>query len=183
MAQHPNSESLTIEVVEEYLATAKYCLDFVKPETGGCLGYPATLLLFCVINTMGGYMIREKEPFRVLNTQLFGLNLNPAQIKQIEKWYRNLLAHNGMIAPGTTLSPEPDGDPFGFSSNGEPTLIRVKPFYAIVLKAWKKFNKALIDPAQRPEQSPAILDPRSLASFAMPVASSGSNYIPKVIKL
>jgi hypothetical protein len=182
MALHSNAATLTIEAIEEYLATARYCLDVVKPGTGGCFGYPATLLLFCVVNAMGGYAIRGNEPFRVLNTPCFGSNLTPTQVKQLEKWYRNLLAHNGMIAPGTILTPETEGEPFEFSKAGEPTLIRVKLFYALVLKAWAAFDKTLIDATRRPEQNPKIADPRIAASLAMPVASSGAIYDPKITK-
>lgn len=95
MALHPNAASMTIEAAEEYLLTAKICLDYEK-EDGGCLGYPATLLLCCVVEIMGEYLIGGKEPFRVLNAPCFGLKLNEAtQIKKLEKWYRNPLATTG----------------------------------------------------------------------------------------
>src|SRR5687768_4802798 len=131
MALHPNAASMTIEAIEEYLLAAKICLGHQK-EDGGGLGYPSTLLLFCVVEALGTYLIKEKEPFRVLNTPCFGLTLEVEQIKQLEKWYRNPLAHNAMIVPGVCLTLESTGEPFAFSASGEPTAIRLKPFYTLV---------------------------------------------------
>ena len=43
---------LSGEVVEEYLLAAEICLNTMKPG-GGVLGYPAVLLLLCVVDAIG----------------------------------------------------------------------------------------------------------------------------------
>ena len=184
MALHANAASLTIEAVEEYLLTARLCIDYEK-ENGDCLGYSGTLLLFCVIEVMGTYVIKKKkEPFQVLNHPCFGLKLDDTtQIKKLEKWYRNPLAHNGMIVPGVCLTPESTGEPFEFSKSGEPTKIRVKPFYNLVAGAWERFDKGRIDPTRKQAQNPKISNPIPLSgSSDIPSASSAAHYDPKITK-
>jgi len=179
MAIHPNPNTLTMEAVEEYLTIAECCVAAKKGD-GGMYGYPAALLLFCVVNVIGDSLLAGNEPFRVLKQPHFDCELTDLQTTQLEKWYRNLLAHNGMIAPGTCLSPQAEGDPFDFSENGEPVLIRVKPFCRLVRTAWDRFDKKRIK-TTKPEQSPTIVNPVdfSNASLAMPHTASGSNYIPR----
>ena len=46
MAIHQEPAGLSVEAIDEYIRASALCLDFRK-EGGGCLGYPATLLLFC----------------------------------------------------------------------------------------------------------------------------------------
>jgi hypothetical protein len=93
MAIHQQPAGLSIEAIDEYIRASAWCLDFRKPD-GGCLGYPATLLLFCVVDAVGRYLALEKlnnipkrEPFFVLNHPSFGLTLTPEQIKRLEWWY------------------------------------------------------------------------------------------------
>jgi len=117
MGQHTQPWELAQEAVEEYLAVARSCVASTKPD-GGIYGYPATLLLFCVVNALGNYLrgdhvvidgkaeeITKGEPFRVLNHPLFGLKLHREQIKQVELAYRNPLAHKAIdTARGRTYS-------------------------------------------------------------------------------
>jgi hypothetical protein len=92
MTLHKSMSSMAAEVIEEYLRTAQFCLEFRKQD-GGCLGYPATLLLLCVANALGSYLAGESvtiegkpqkitrgEPFRILNHPLFGLQLSHKRI-------------------------------------------------------------------------------------------------------
>jgi len=58
MTLHKSMSSMAAEVIEEYLRTAQFCLEFRKQD-GGCLGYPATLLLLCVANALGSYLAGE----------------------------------------------------------------------------------------------------------------------------
>jgi len=57
-----------------------------------------------------------------LNDPIFG-GAFKGDIKQLKVWYRNLLTHNGMIAPGTVLTPENAGDAIE-TLNGEAVKIR-----------------------------------------------------------
>ncbi|HLJ16518.1 MAG TPA: hypothetical protein VKV15_18610 [Bryobacteraceae bacterium] len=93
-----------------------------------------TLLLFCIVDALGGYLALDKnndipkgEPFRVLNHPLFGLTLTTDQIERLEWWYRNGLAHNASVPPGTCLTGE-EGQSFDFAVNGDPIKIRVYSF-------------------------------------------------------
>ena len=71
-------------------------------------------MLFCVVEALGNYLVKEGNPFQVLNDQLFGFSLQPHQVQKLAKWYRHLLAHAAMIAPGTYLTNEADGHLFEF---------------------------------------------------------------------
>lgn len=189
MSIHGELSALSAEAIEEYLKASELCLEYKKAD-GGCLGYPATLLLFCVVDALGGFIaldqgskIRRNEPFMVLNHPCFGLKLAVKQIKRLEWWYRNGLAHNAVLPPGTCLTVE-DGEPFDFAANGDPVKIRVFSFQRLVNTAWKQFDKKLLVPSR-------VLDTRkmptigfeSLGSIASPIASSGSPLIPKVRKM
>ena len=109
----------------------------------------------------------------VLNHPCIGLKLKVVQIKHLESWYRNGLAHNAVLPPGTCLSGE-DGEPFDFAVNGDPVKVRVFPFRRLVRQAWGQFDKNLVLPSK-------VLHPRSLPTvgfdarerIASPVASSG----------
>jgi hypothetical protein len=178
MAIHPNTSSLTVEVIEEYLDIVNLCIA-TKKQNGGIYGYSTTLLLFCVINALGSSLIAGKEPFRVLKQAPFNCQLNDHQIKWLEQWYRNLLDHNGMIAPGICLSPDNDGAPFAFCSE-EPVLIRVKPFYSLVRCAWEQVDKVKLNSNLKSGTNPEINNPILLseATASMPVTASGSIYVP-----
>jgi hypothetical protein len=189
MAIHQQPAGLSVEAIDEYIRASALCLDFRKPD-GGCLGYPDTLLLFCVVDAIGRYLALEKmsnipkrEPFFVLNHSSFGLTLTPEQIKRLEWWYRNGLAHNAALPPGTGLTGE-DGPPFEFAVNGDPVMIRVISFHRLVSQAWLHFAKSLIVPSR-------VLDARKnptvgfdfSQSIASPVAASGCPMQPKMTKL
>jgi hypothetical protein len=58
MALHNNMASMASEAIEEYLRAAQFCLEFRKADNG-ILGYPATLLLLCVTNALGSYLMGD----------------------------------------------------------------------------------------------------------------------------
>jgi hypothetical protein len=179
MAIHQNLADLSAAAIDEYIELARIGLRVKKPD-GGCLGYPSTLLLFCVIDALSNRLGFLEHSFGALNHQTLGLNLTEPQIKSLKKWYRHLLAHNGMIAPGTILTPEPDGAPIELVQ-GEPVKIRVIPLFRLVEKAWQAVDSKTL-------KSMTITLPTtpidfSGASLAFPVASSGCMVPPKVTKL
>ena len=152
MAIHTEAATLSIEVIGEYLIASELCLDFRK-ENGGCLGYPAALLLFCILDAIGRYLaldkhnsIPKREPFFVLNHPSVGLELTREQVKQLEKWYRNSLSHNAALPPGTCLTTE-DGPPFDLV-NGEPVKIRLVPFLRLLQGAWARLDKNVVRPSR-----------------------------------
>ncbi len=186
MAIHQEPASVSIEAIDEYIGASELCLSFRKAD-GGCLGYAATLLLFCVVDALGGYLgldnrnkVPKGEPFYALNNPCFGLSLTTNQIKRLEWWYRNGLAHNATLPPGACLTGE-EGAPFDFAPNGEPVKICVFALHRLVKQAWERFDKNLIAPSK-------VFDTRktpmvgfdSAESIASPVASSGCPIQPKV---
>ena len=178
MAIHRSLIALSEEVLDEYLAVARHCITNPKPE-GGIYGYPAVLLLFCVIDALSNHLGHRGHSFAALNDpSCFGMNLTTEQIKNLKDWYRHPLAHNGMISPGILLTPDTDGDAFEFSATEQPTIIRVLPLYRAVESAWNAFDKTHLRPeAQlKPKHFPDI--PVDLtASTSVPIAASGA-YLP-----
>ncbi|MDX2181685.1 MAG: hypothetical protein SFV18_18975 [Bryobacteraceae bacterium] len=151
MASHFNAMSMASECIDEYLLAARICLD-ARKEDGGCYGYPAALMLFCITEAIGRSLkhqpvtidggtqnITDGEPFRVLNDQLFGLTLTGKQIKNLENLFRNGLAHNAYINPNSLMTDSTEGPPFHFSKDD--VQIRLGSFYQLVEKAWKDFDK------------------------------------------
>jgi len=154
MALHGNMASMAREAIEEYLQTSQICLDFRKSD-GGCLGYPSTLLLLCIINAFGTYLagetveiegksqnITKHEPFRVLNHRLFNLGLTHRQIKLIEKSYRNRLTHNAIIERGSVIVPAGGEPPFIFYKGL--IVIQLGSLHRNVSQAWARFPKGRI---------------------------------------
>src|SRR5712692_1182262 len=157
MAIHTNLWTLAEEAIDEYILTAQHCLEYRKSD-GGCLGYPSALLLLCVVNAIGTYLRNEPvlingrrqlitrgEPFRVLNHEILKQTLTQGQIKTVEKAYRNLLAHNAMLAPDSWLLPGKGSTVFVFQ-NGR-VGIYVVSLFEMVLHAWGAFDKSKIKQA------------------------------------
>lgn len=126
------------------------------------LGYPATLLLLCVLDALGHWLKVGTGHTRleVLNHPSFNQGLNEDQLKNLTHWYRYLLVHQAAMAPKSFLSPE-DGAPFQVSPNGELNMIRVKPLYDLVSKAWNGL---------RPTYAPT-LDPNMKVPTVSPITS------------
>ena len=115
MAQHSSLEEMATAAIDEYFQAVAYCLSF-RTADGGCLGFPAALLLFCITDALGNWLRTDKVmidgrsqkigncPFRVFNHECFGLQLTGKEISFLEKYYRNRLAHNALIEVGATLS-------------------------------------------------------------------------------
>ena len=126
MSTHQNLGSLFEEVVEEYLAIAKMSIDGRKADNG-FYGYPATLLLFCIVDSIGQNLVREEKNkiphndvnFYMLNHKIFGLNLSKDQLEILGNFYRHKLAHNAIIAKGAFLSPKENDTPFAFAEHGQ----------------------------------------------------------------
>jgi hypothetical protein len=177
MAYHEDPARLVIEAIDEYLLMAEYGINFQKAG-GGILGYPTALLLLSLIDILGSYSVPTKEHFLVLRQPCFDLPLSVPQTKQIEHWYRNLLAHNGFIALGTLLRPDDSGDPFTLDAHGEPTVLRVKPLFRACKHAWERFDKSLLDPAHHMKQNHVVTAPIDLrGSPASEIAASSGAYI------
>jgi hypothetical protein len=150
MATHDTLQSMSIEAIEEYLAIAEYCVTARKCG-GGVYGYPAVLLLCCVVDALSNYAGHEKNSLGELRSIL---SLTTEQANDFKNWYRNLLAHQAVIMPGTQLWPDSDGNPIEFGPQGEPTVIRVGPFHRAVREWWNQFDKASVKPKFHEAQAP-----------------------------
>jgi hypothetical protein len=157
MAIHKHLSTLAVEAIDEYLHIARQCAEQLKAG-GGIFGYPAALLLLCVVNALGTYLrneevvidgkkqrITEGEPFRVLNHSILNQNLTMTQIKKIERAYRNQLAHAALLEPGAWLTPQATSSPFMFS--GDEVAISVPTLRQVVESAWNRFDRDKIKQA------------------------------------
>lgn len=177
MAIHRNLETLSGEVLDEYLAVANRSITERKPD-GGIYGYPAVLLLFCIVDGLSTHLSKKAHSFLAFNDPCFGLALSEPQLKNLKRWYRHPLVHNSAIAPGTMLTPETNGVPFEFSAKDEPTVIRVLPFYRMVEQAWRAFDRTKLRP-KAPDKRSLQQVPALTASTSVPFAASGA-YIPPI---
>lgn len=159
MAQHENLWGLVEEALGEYLEAAGNCIGHRKAD-GGCHGYPAALLLLAATEAIGHILRHETclidgrhqkitrgEPFRVLNHASFGQTLSGAQIKNLEKAYRNPLAHNGMLSAGGALYKLPYKNGPAIFIEGDEVAIEVQSFHRLVADAWGHLDKAKIKTA------------------------------------
>lgn len=142
------------EAINEYLFTIKACIEYRKSD-GGCLGYPAALLMLCTIEALGHFLrnelveiddtkqaITSGEPFRVLNHPFFDQKLSGEQINAIKDAYRNRLAHNAMIGPNAFLVLGETKSLFIFG--GETVGIVVNELAKVLFAVWENFEKGLI---------------------------------------
>jgi hypothetical protein len=159
---------MVIEAIDECLLMAEHGINFAKPG-GGILGYPSALLLLSVIDILGSYAVSSKEHFQVLQQTCFALPLTTQQIKHIEHWYRNLLAHNGFIALGALMR---------LDENGQPTILRLKPLFRSVKLAWGRYDRSQIRPERHTKANHHIAKPVDLrGSPASDIAASSGAYI------
>jgi hypothetical protein len=144
MAAHNTIKDLGCEVIEDFLMAARTCVETRKPD-GSILGYPATLILLAAMDAIGHGLSVGKGHTRLVvllhppfseKLAKFDQDLSERpHVKNLTKWYRNMLAHSGLIAPGVALTPEREGAPFGFTG-GELTTIRVPVLYELVRDVW-----------------------------------------------
>jgi hypothetical protein len=124
MAMHNSIPSMLEESLKEYIFVAECCVNFKKDDswgenqTGGCLGYPAALIMLSIIDAIGSYAnikvnIDGKEKnikagnitshFYILNSKYYGQDLSEVQINKIKGFFRDTLSHNAVLAPETIL--------------------------------------------------------------------------------
>jgi hypothetical protein len=155
MAIHTHPRDLFFAAVKEYLKASKLCLRYRKDD-GGILGYPATLMLCCIIDAMSNNLKRSEkqkltgDTFRILRHHSFGLQLTDEQFSKVQTslggWFRHKLAHQLVIVWNVALEAEgTNTTPFGFSSSGDFDTIYVLPLYRMVEKAWRSIDKSYFD--------------------------------------
>lgn len=130
MALHDTPSSMLKESLDETLEAAKYCVEYTKTDkkwgefaTGGCLGYPAAILLFSIIDSIGSYFRKndtidividgkkEKinatgwEHFKILNSKYFNQSLSKDFIIKLYNKFRSCLTHNSVLGSETLMIP------------------------------------------------------------------------------
>ena len=120
------------ESLNEILMTVKFSMQFrkgydsefwgVTEKNDGILGFPSCMLLFSIVDTLGGYFENNPEfkisvkglsepqiinnenntHFYILNSHLFNLNLSNGDIKRLYECRTSLL-HNSVLTDGVIL--------------------------------------------------------------------------------
>jgi len=120
------------ESLNEILMTVKFSMQYrksydsefwgVTENNDGILGFPSCMLLFSVVDTLGGYFESNSEfkmnikglsepqiinnenssHFYILNSELFNLNLYNTDIKRLYEC-RSSLLHNSVLTDGVIL--------------------------------------------------------------------------------
>ncbi len=154
-----------VEALKESLKIIEYCLHTNKDSgelsivcTSPCFGYPAVILLFSIIDTIGSFFretsqkidvdSEEKEinsdlqHFYILNHDpLFDMKLNESTIKDLYSTYRCKLIHNHALPANNFLINDPDKS-FIFKINSDYNVIAVNlaQLYIKVDNAFKTFE-------------------------------------------
>ncbi len=147
---------MVIEAMEQNLLAVKLALKNTtrvvngSQNTFGILGYPAAILMFSIVDTIGSHFRKSKvqplmmlgcnsvkisaqgdQHFYILNSEYFNLNLGKDDIKAFYKIGRNALNHNSLIGEELTLSATYN-NPFlevcGFSGKGK-YVVHLNSFY------------------------------------------------------
>lgn len=105
MPIHLSKDSMKFESLIEMIKVAQYCINFdKKPDWGyeGCYGYPAALLLLCIVDGVGAHIKGGgddmKIHFTVLNDQeWFNFQLSETELETLRKGLRSRLAHQAYM--------------------------------------------------------------------------------------
>ena len=147
MAIHSSIPSMLQESLVEMFLVARDCINFRKsPEiwgSNGCYGYPSAILLFCIADGIGSYVIgvNTRRHFDVLNNRdYYNLNLDSKTISALYKKYRCLLTHNAVLATDVVLDIGSQNAPVYEFKNGK-HLLNLASFLEITRISLEKFLK------------------------------------------
>lgn len=124
------------DVMNEGLASA-------RDDVHARRGYAAITRLLPMIDTLGTYIVGKgpEQNFKVLNESIFGLDLSVDETSALAKQYRGPLLHAGLAWPRHYVRwGEPTDQPFAFG--GGVAVANVVPLFALVDRAWTKFQEA-----------------------------------------
>jgi hypothetical protein len=143
MAIHRKKLGLAKESINEMLHVAEYTVTYRKTDkakwgdnaTGGILGYPATVILFSIIDCLGSYFANDpkftviidkkerkiknaRQHIYILNSKYFNLNLSQIDLDNIYENVRSTLTHNSLLPEGYILQVgENEKIPFNIAVN------------------------------------------------------------------
>lgn len=170
--RHSTPAEMLMESLDELLFAVKYCVTYKKSDRklwvephalGGILGFPATTLLFTIVDTIGSYCdnleveidgkkrkIRPgdvKSHYYILNSEYFNLNLSYNDILQLYRYARSTLSHNSIIGKEILLHPR-GAKPFikvnSQSGKGRYTIY-ILSFYEACMTAVALFKEDIND--------------------------------------
>lgn len=182
MAIHPDKIGVLFESLDELVYTVGHCINykktshiiFPKNNTGGILGYPATMLMFSIFDCIGSYYeddntfnisIDGKEKLIknttqhifILNSKYFKLNLTELDLNNIYKNVRCTLIHNSIMPEGYHLQigqKEQSPIRIGINENGNKIyFINVRPLFLLTKSAVEMFKKDIKDKLVEIEKS------------------------------
>ena len=177
MAIHATPTTMLMESLDESLEAAKFCVEYKKTDskwgiytTSGCLGYPAGILLFSLIDTIGSYHKKDPkfkvtidgkqdainadgwEHFKILNYKYFNQPLSREFLAALYTKFRSCLTHNSVLGKGTLMYPDNSVIPSIAGSNtafalgedktgNEVYVIFMKELYHLCVAAVDEFKK------------------------------------------
>jgi hypothetical protein len=172
MAIHRKKLGLAKESISEMLHVAEYAVTYRKIDkakwgdnaTGGILGYPATVVLFSIIDCLGSYFAKNQEftvvidgnsrviknasqHIYILNSRYFNLDLSEIDLDNIYNNVRSTLTHNSLLPEGYILQiGENENLPFNIAINESDKriyFINVIRLYEFTKKAAEEFFRDL----------------------------------------
>jgi len=161
MAIHFSIPSMLQESLVEMLLVARYCVEYRKDPkiwgASGCYGYPAAIILFSIVDSIGSYVIggKTRKHFDILNHKdYYDLNLDKASINIIYNRYRCLLTHNAVLAKNTVLDIGDNKSPV-FDIKDNISYVYLTPFLElteqVVVKFLKEANTIVLNSKQLKE--------------------------------
>jgi hypothetical protein len=184
MAVHPTVSSMLQESLTEYVYVAEWCVNYQKDQAwspphqeGGRLGYPAAVMMFCIVDTIGSFY-RGKADFKVsidgrevairkdgfqhffvLNSPYYEQSLSKAAIEKIYGVFRNELLHNAALAPGYALVSLPQNhEPFPVVDGGQ--RVNIDAFLEISKKAVTLFLQNILEVVPGSQQEKLVQEKR-----------------------
>ena len=164
MAIHQKLAHQQIEALSENIKVIDFCLHYNKSSeqvqtdfTVPCLGYPAAILIFSVIDTIGSFFrgsdatiqvgseVKKIETasdhFIILNHNiLFNLNLAGKTIFDLYSTYRSKLTHNNSLPVNNFLTANSATDKiFSLNSDEEIEVINLVALFKVVENATNIF--------------------------------------------
>jgi hypothetical protein len=153
---HPNTASMLKESIPEALTVAINSF-YNRKQNGGCYGYPCSILLFSIVDTIGSYYfgsdleikidgVNKKissddfQHFFILNSEkYYKQNLTENEIKKIYDNFRSNLSHNLALPPEHFLIIGDTNLPFVQYTNDNKPIINLAKFIEISTNAVNVF--------------------------------------------
>lgn len=187
MAHHSSQASMLRQSLTDMINGARICINY-KKDDGGCLGYPACLILLSIADAIASYLEGDQnfkikidgsikiidsdgyKRFYIFNSSYYNLRLSESFIKLIYKNYRCLLSHNATLVYGHFINMNnPFKIPFDDSGyKNEETgekypVISLKPLLQCSIFAVTKFINNIDDILIGSKQAKIIENKRSRA--------------------